>query len=601
MSTGGSMTRAAFKKLQLDHLIDVILEARGDPDHAYRRIADQYPTDNVEDYINMDRSELDSMKLTKSTSTDTINISNAMKKRVLSLKGFWQSWGDNTTKLWTTLTVDNFEEYLRTDSGPQSTVPGPTLPSTVPTPPPRPEPDLVARIRSNSEAIFEAWGRPLVNLPTTGTELASVVQEGLSLALPSANVWPPGGVDKPVVDVVREATNSSSTVLSPKLELIRSAILTMKYNGDTEDCTHGPIDALIINPIKDLCLFRGVSVMTNRNGVDSSGDTLKNLLPDVLLWLPSNILAFKGEDKAWGVDIGLAREDLRKKMNVFSDAFFGRVPYQLAYACSGTMVEFLAFVRTDNPQRPTEVQLTRRIDLGTMRGRSLCIRYAINIARILIAMDHEYPEGEVIRLGSTVQTPYSTVVVAGDYVTKKAKRYTGEVIEELYKLIKNSGPIAHLIFPRQHRVSRSVLTVDLQPVGFCGSVPTSIAECKAAASSVMSAMEWLHRNGFVHRDIRPWNIMKAEGEWFLIDLEWANYEDQSMEGYDPALFPPERNTAGFLWTKAADMWQFGKLLQTWNQLDAHGHELVQVLTQSDPSNRLSAREVLEHEFIRHAT
>ena len=35
MSTGGSMACAAFKKLQLDHVIDVILEAQGDPDNPY--------------------------------------------------------------------------------------------------------------------------------------------------------------------------------------------------------------------------------------------------------------------------------------------------------------------------------------------------------------------------------------------------------------------------------------------------------------------------------------------------------------------------------------------------------------------------------------
>ena len=130
MSTSGSMTRTAFKKTQLDHVIDVILETAGDPDHAYRRIADQYPTDNVEDYMNLDRSELNTMILTKSTTTDTVTISNAMKKRILSLKGFWQTWGDNTTKSWTSLTVDNFEEYLRTDSGPQLPVPATTARAT---------------------------------------------------------------------------------------------------------------------------------------------------------------------------------------------------------------------------------------------------------------------------------------------------------------------------------------------------------------------------------------------------------------------------------------------------------------------------------------
>ena len=70
------------------------------------------------------------MNHTKSTTTDTVTISNAMKKRILLLKGFWQGWGDNTTKSWTSLTVDNFEEYLHTDSGPQHSVPAATTPST---------------------------------------------------------------------------------------------------------------------------------------------------------------------------------------------------------------------------------------------------------------------------------------------------------------------------------------------------------------------------------------------------------------------------------------------------------------------------------------
>ena len=34
MNTGSSITYAQFKKAQLDHMIDVILEADRDPDHA---------------------------------------------------------------------------------------------------------------------------------------------------------------------------------------------------------------------------------------------------------------------------------------------------------------------------------------------------------------------------------------------------------------------------------------------------------------------------------------------------------------------------------------------------------------------------------------
>ena len=41
------LTCSTFKKAQLDHVIEIILEAGGDPDHPARRIADEYPASNV--------------------------------------------------------------------------------------------------------------------------------------------------------------------------------------------------------------------------------------------------------------------------------------------------------------------------------------------------------------------------------------------------------------------------------------------------------------------------------------------------------------------------------------------------------------------------
>ena len=41
MLSGRSTTHAQFKKIQLDYLIDVILEANGDADGAYHHIADE--------------------------------------------------------------------------------------------------------------------------------------------------------------------------------------------------------------------------------------------------------------------------------------------------------------------------------------------------------------------------------------------------------------------------------------------------------------------------------------------------------------------------------------------------------------------------------
>ena len=150
MPTGGSMTRAQFKKAQLDHLIDVILNANGDTDNEYRCIADMCPTDNVQDYINIDCGELDAMNLTKAgTSNNPVDLSNAMKKCVLALKSFWAHWGDNTTKDWCTLSIGDFETFLLTGTGPPI-----NIPPTSAAPPPTTQADNIAAITNAISAAI---------------------------------------------------------------------------------------------------------------------------------------------------------------------------------------------------------------------------------------------------------------------------------------------------------------------------------------------------------------------------------------------------------------------------------------------------------------
>ena len=84
----------------------------------------------MQDYLNLDHTELDALNLIKASSMDAMNLLNAMKKCVLSLKGFWKCWGDNISKDYTSLTADDFEEYLITDSGPQVMATSPHGPPT---------------------------------------------------------------------------------------------------------------------------------------------------------------------------------------------------------------------------------------------------------------------------------------------------------------------------------------------------------------------------------------------------------------------------------------------------------------------------------------
>ena len=96
------------------------MEANGDIDHPACRIAEEYPANNVQDYININWTELDMMELTKSDSNDAVSIPNALKKCILSLKDFWKHWGDKSTKDWTVLTIDNFDDFLMDTTGPQT-------------------------------------------------------------------------------------------------------------------------------------------------------------------------------------------------------------------------------------------------------------------------------------------------------------------------------------------------------------------------------------------------------------------------------------------------------------------------------------------------
>ena len=102
----------------------------------------------------------------------------------------------------------------------------------------------------------------------------------------------------------------------------------------------------------------------------------------------------------------------------------------------------------------------------------MCVRYAVNVAKALTALQKKYPGGNVIRLGDTVKkTPTSSVMIQGLHVVKKTKHFTGvNVIVGLYKRLMASRGGVHLIMPvEEPKVARAEggLTVKLQPVGFC--------------------------------------------------------------------------------------------------------------------------------------
>lgn len=447
-----------------------------------------------------------------------------------------------------------------------------------------------------SLSILTSWCT-LPEVPPIG-ELPNVVQAALTSPLPSHHST--GAHDRPEADVVNN-THGCLTPLSPELGRLRDSIYTLPRIGDNEDSVHSLVDDLILRPMRFLGHQMNCNFRFNRNGSDATGATIKNLRPDVLLWLPSGVLAFKGEDKASEADFNSARNELLSKLNCFTDAFFGKVPYQICYAAGGSFLEFVAIDRNAPGGRPTVKSLAPQLNLDTIKGRSLCVRYAVNITRVLASLQTKYPDGSVARLGETVETDNSVVTILGDSVIKKTKVFTdADTLTQLYTQLRRSqvnglcSPLAEL------KISRSVLTARIGPVGFCGKLPTSTIETKAAGRRLLGALQWLHMHGWVHRDVRAANVMFADGNWYLMDLEWANIVDSPIGEYDPNpdQIPPEVGLVeDGTWTTACDMWQFGKVLLLWNHLDEDGLRYANTQLDADPFRRLSATDSLTHAFF----
>lgn len=177
--------------------------------------------------------------------------------------------------------------------------------------------------------------------------------------------------------------------------------------------------------------------------------------------MPSGILAFEGEDKAAEADRNVARNEPLSELNCFIDTFFGNVPCQLCCNTGGVKLEFVAIHR--NPcGRPTMHSLAPVVDLSTVRGRSLCVRCAVNIARILVAL-------QVISFGQKTTTSNSSVNVMGDFAIKKEKAHSGSVLTELHAQIQWSHPPSLASSLKEVKITRgNLLTAHAIPVGFCG-------------------------------------------------------------------------------------------------------------------------------------
>jgi len=222
----------------------------------------------------------------------------------------------------------------------------------------------------------------------------------------------------------------------------------------------------------------------------------------------------------------------------------------------------------------------------------------------MLTLHSHYPQ-RCLSLGKVIDKAGSSqVTIFADHVAKVAypSGHTGPVLKELYTALL-ARPIRFLATPigNCRFTPKGFLHVKLTPVGFFGR-PTA-DQLKEFVRCILSALCALHHIGWVHRDVRVNNVMRVPGVgWYLMDLEWANKVDQSMDHYNPQreFLPPELRDVDptAIWTTAADMWQFGEVLQQCLPFGREDGDLAELralvtrLRDTEPLNRPSAREIL---------
>ncbi|GBC04254.1 hypothetical protein RclHR1_05590009 [Rhizophagus clarus] len=96
-------------------------------------------------------------------------------------------------------------------------------------------------------------------------------------------------------------------------------------------------------------------------------------------------------------------------------------------------------------------------------------------------------------------------------------------------------------------------------------------DARAMSQSVLTGLTWLHKGGYVHRDIRLPNILFVPGvanyKYVLIDFEHANVGgllvSEQLKDWDNKTL-----TKGNKYTSQSDMYQFGKMLENLNIINS---------------------------------
>ena len=386
----------------------------------------------------------------------------------------------------------------------------------------------------------------------------------------------------------RRLHSSDSSVvaqmLNPTFTVASGSEMQMQLNWDR-----------FFTALSRLAVTHDVRYQLSRNTASNSlSGVIEAARPDFLLLVDGKALLF-GEEKAEARQLGEAARELSEKLRWDSFTLGDQLPYIIGYAAGGTHVQLFLLLR-----QGTRVALSPELDVQVVDHRFWLARAVAHILRLLPALSRRLPN-ESIPVGQTLHRAHGvSLIINGDSVLKVMTSEVEHVncarLRTFYETI--CPQLEHAI---QCDVANSSWTesktkLRLRPLGMHVSDDDQrrLRVVVTAVQSVLRALSRLHELGWCHRDVRWGNLLRtADGSFMLIDFEFAAPVGERITWRNRYL-PPEVEPDVTPWGPAQDMCQVGMLLSGVLPQSTRVLELYAQLVHTDPSQRPTARSVLQH-------
>ncbi|KAF0495857.1 serine/threonine protein kinase [Gigaspora margarita] len=248
------------------------------------------------------------------------------------------------------------------------------------------------------------------------------------------------------------------------------------------------------------------------------------------------IVEAPGEEKAVIEDFSKAKNELEEKFNKFDPMYFGNIQFMICYAAAGTRLRFFAIDGSSNTNSPSRlIALSNQLDINSRRDHdSVEKRVSVNYLPFAGNLDDR------INFLSNLY--------------EHAKGHTGLV------QVKESPSISR----------QRIYKVVLETRGHFCQV-RNVDEARVMSQCVLTGLSWLHKGGYVHRDIRLLNILFIPGDvdckYVLIDFEHANVDglvtSERLKDWDDKTLTKHNE-----YTAQSDLYQFGKMLRNLNTVNS---------------------------------